>query len=159
MNIESIDDLWKQTTQDLNNKIDEDYFWKQMLQDLNNTTDDEWSQFIKDYENKRKCKPMNKNTNLCEQILQLIEDLDKPSFLRFDDVTIVSQFGEYDCYGDKCSDMFSQIYVDEDLKCFIDKSIYYGVHYEVYDRELNTQWFLQHIIKLLKLRLERNKHE
>lgn len=133
-----------------------DDFWKQMLDDLNNTTDEEWSQFIEEYE--RENQPMLENTKLCEQILQLIEDLDEPSFLRFDDVTIVSQFGEYDCYGDKCSDMFVQIYVDEDLQCFIDKPTYYGVHYKC-NKELNTQWFLQHVIKLLKLRLERDKHE
>lgn len=134
-----------------------DDFWEQMLYELENTTDEEWSQFIEEYE--RENQPMLENTKLCEQILQLIEDLDEPSFLRFDDVTIVSQFGEYDCYGDKCSDMFVQIYVDEDLQCFIDKPTYYGVHYEVCNRELNTQWFLQHVIKLLELRLERDKHE
>lgn len=39
--IKPMDDLWKQTTQDLNNKMDEEYFWKQMLQDLDNTTDEE----------------------------------------------------------------------------------------------------------------------
>lgn len=102
---------------------------------------------------------MEDTKDLCNQIFQLIEDLYEPSFLRFDDVTIVSQFGEYDCYGDKCSDMFVKIYVDEDLKCFIDKVTYDSVYYEVCDKELNTKWFLQHVIKLLKLRLERNKHE
>lgn len=128
-----------------------------MLDALDNTTDEEWDRFFEEYE--KECKPMEENKNLCEQILQLIEDLNEPSLLRFDDVTIVSTFGEYDCYGDKCSDMFVQIYVDEDLKCFIDKTTYHGVYYEVCDRELNTQWFLQHIVKLLRLRLERDKHE
>lgn len=47
----------------------------------------------------------------------------------------------------------------QDLQCFTDKPTYYGVHYEVCNRELNIQWFLQHVIKLLKLRLERDKHE
>lgn len=56
MSIKLMDDFWKQTTQDLNNKMDEDYFWEQMLQDLDNTTDKEWSQFIEDYEKESEVK-------------------------------------------------------------------------------------------------------
>lgn len=91
-----------------------DDFWKQMLQDLDNTTDEEWSQFIEDYE--RENRPMLKAIELCNQILELIENLGEPSFLRFDDISIVSSFGEYDCYGDKCSDMFVRIYLKEWFK-------------------------------------------
>lgn len=134
-----------------------DDFWEQMFDELENTTSEEWMQLIEDYE--RENRPMLEAIELCNRILELIEDLGEPSFLRFDDVTIVSTFGEYDCYGDKCSDMFVQIYVDKDLKCFIDKTTYDGIYYHIEDRKLNTQWFLQHVIKLLKLRLERNKHE
>lgn len=134
-----------------------DNFWKQMLEELNNTTEEEWSQFIKEYE--KECKPMENVVELCGQILELIENLGEPSFLRFDDVTIVNEFGSYDCYGDKCSDMFVKIYTEEKLDLFIDKTTYYGVEYEVTNREIDKISFLQHIIELLKLRLERNKHE
>ena len=96
---------------------------------------------------------------LCNQILELIEDLNEPRLLRFDDVTIVNEFGSYDCYGDKCSDMFVKIYTEEKLDLFIDKTTYYGVEYEVTNREIDKISFLQHIVELLKLRLERNKHE
>ena len=91
--------------------------------------------------------------------MQLIEDLDEPSLLRFDDITIVNTFGEYDCYGDKCSDMFVRIYKEEKLVLFIDKTTYDGVVYEVINREIDKILFLQHIVELLQLRLERNKHE
>lgn len=96
---------------------------------------------------------------LCNQILELIEDLGEPSLLRFDDITIVSSLGSYDCYGDKCSDMFVKIYTEEKLDLFIDKTTYYGVTYEVINREIDKILFLQHIVELLQLRLERNKHE
>ena len=134
-----------------------DDFWKQMLEELNNTTSEEWMQFVEDYE--RENLPMLKAIELCNQILELIEDLNKPSFLRFDDVSIVSSFGSYDCYGDKCSDMFVKIYTEEKLDLFIDKTTYYGVEYEVINREIDKISFLQHIVELLKLRLERNKRE
>lgn len=134
-----------------------DDFWKQMLQDLDNTTDEEWSQFIEDYE--RENRPMLKAIELCNQILELIENLGEPSFLRFDDIFIVSSFGEYDCYGDKCSDMFVRIYEEEKLVLFIDKTTYDGVVYELIDRDVDKIFFLQHIVELLQLRLERDKHE
>lgn len=134
-----------------------DDFWKQILDELNNTTEEEWSQFIEEYEKENR--PMLEAIELCNQILELIEDLGEPSFLRFDDITIVNTFGEYDCYGDKCSDMFVRIYQEEKLVLFIDKTTYYGVEYEVINREIDKISFLQHIVELLKLRLERNKHE
>lgn len=134
-----------------------DNFWKQMLEELEKTTDEEWTQLIEDYE--RENRPMFIAIELCNQILELIENLGEPSFLRFDDITIVSSFGEYDCYGDKCSDMFVKIYTEEKLDLFIDKTTYYGVEYEVTNREIDKISFLQHIVELLKLRLERNKHE
>lgn len=134
-----------------------DDFWKQMLDELNNTTSEEWMQFVEDYE--RENRPMFIATELCNQILELIEDLGEPSFLRFDDITIVNEFDSYDCYGDKCSDMYTKIYQEEKFVLFIDKTTYYGVEYEVSNREINKISFLQHIIELLKLRLERNKHE
>lgn len=134
-----------------------DDFWEQMLEELENTTSEEWMQLIEDYE--RENRPMLEAIELCNQILELIEDLGEPSLLRFDDITIVSSFGEYDCYGDKCSDMFIKIYTEEKLDLFIDKATYYGVSYEVTNREIDKISFLQHIVELLKLRLERNKHE
>lgn len=76
-----------------------DGFWKQMFAELENTTDEQWMQFVEDYE--RRNRPMFAAIELCNTILQLIEDLGEPSFLRFDDITIVNTFGEYDCYGDK----------------------------------------------------------
>ena len=134
-----------------------DDFWKQLLDELDKTTDEEWSRFIEEYE--KECKPMEDTKDLCNQILELIENLGEPSFLRFDDITIVNEFGSYDCYGDKCSDMFVKIYTEEKLDLFIDKTTYYGVEYEVTNREIDKISFLQHIVELLKLRLERNKHE
>lgn len=134
-----------------------DDFWKQMFDELENTTSEEWMQLIEDYE--RENRPMLEAIELCNKILELIEDLGEPSLLRFDDITIVNEFGEYDCYGDKCSDMFVKIYTEEKLDLFIDKTTYYGVSYEVTNREIDKISFLQHIVKLLKLRLERNKHE
>ena len=134
-----------------------DDFWKQMFDELNNTTSEEWMQLIEDYE--RENRPMLEVIELCNQILELIEDLNEPRLLRFDDITIVSSFGEYDCYGDKCSDMFVKIYTEEKLDLFIDKTTYYGVQYEITNREIDKISFLQHIFELLKLRLERNKHE
>lgn len=134
-----------------------DDFWEQMFDALDNTTDEEWSQFIEDYE--RENRPMLEAIELCNQILELIENLGEPSFLRFDDISIVSSFGEYDCYGDKCSDMFVRIYQEEKLVLFIDKTTYYGVEYELIDRDVDKIFFLQHIVELLKLRLERDKHE
>lgn len=128
-----------------------------MFDELENTTSEKWMQLIEDYE--RENRPMLKAIDLCNQILQLIEDLDEPSLLRFDDITIVNTFGEYDCYGDKCSDMFVRIYKEEKLVLFIDKTTYDGVVYEVINREIDKILFLQHIVELLQLRLERNKHE
>ena len=128
-----------------------------MLYELENTTNEEWMQLIEDYE--RENRPMLEAIGLCNQILELIEDLNEPRLLRFDDITIVSSFGEYDCYGDKCSDMFVKIYTEEKLDLFIDKTTYYGVQYEITNREIDKISFLQHIVELLKLRLERNKHE
>lgn len=134
-----------------------DDFWKQMFDELNNTTSEEWMQLIEYYE--RENRPMLEAIELCNQILELIENLGEPSFLRFDDISIVNEFGSYDCYGDKCSDMFVKIYTQEKLDLFIDKTTYYGVEYEVTNREIDKISFLQHIVELLKLRLERNKHE
>ena len=134
-----------------------DDFWKQMLEELEKTTDEEWTQLIEDYE--RENRPMLEASELCNQILELIENLGEPSFLRFDGITIVNEFGSYDCYGDKCYDMFVKIYTEEKLDLFIDKTTYYGVEYEVTNREIDKISFLQHIVELLKLRLERNKHE
>lgn len=134
-----------------------DDFWKQMLEELEKTTDEEWMQLIEDYE--RENRPMLEASELCNQILELIENLGEPYFLRFDDISIVNDFGEYDCYGDKCSDMYVRIYREETLVLFIDKTTYYGVEYEVTNREIDKISFLQHIVELLKLRLERNKHE
>ena len=85
-----------------------DDFWKQMFDELENTTNEQWMQFVEDYE--RENRPMSAAIELCNTILKLIEDLGKPSFLRFDDISIVNDFGEYDCYGDKCSDMYVRIY-------------------------------------------------
>ena len=134
-----------------------DDFWKQMFDELNNTTSEEWMQLIEDYE--RENRPMLIAIELCNQILELIENLGEPRLLRFDDITIVNEFGSYDYYGDKCSDMFVRIYTEEKLDLFIDKTTYYGVEYEVTNREIDKISFLQHIVELLKLRLERNKHE
>lgn len=134
-----------------------DDFWKQMLEELEKTTDEEWTQLIEDYEMENR--PMFIAIELCNQILELIEDLGEPYFLRFDDISIVNDFGEYDCYGDKCSDMYVRIYREETLVLFIDKTTYDGVVYEVTNREIDKISFLQHIVELLKLRLERNKHE
>lgn len=134
-----------------------DDFWEQMLDELENTTSEEWMQLIEDYE--RENRPMLEAIELCNRILELIEDLGEPHFLRFDDISMVNDFGEYDCYGDKCSDMFVRIYQEEKLVLFIDKTTYYGVTYELIDRDVDKIFFLQHIVKLLKLRLERNKHE
>lgn len=133
-----------------------DDFWKQMLEELDNTTSEEWMQLIEDYE--RENRPMLIAIELCNQILELIENLGEPSFLRFDDISIVNEFGEYDCYGDKCSDMYIRVYRDEKLVLFIDKTTYDGVVYNC-DRTVDKIPFLQHIVELLKLRLERNKHE
>lgn len=134
-----------------------DDFWKQMLDELEKTTSEEWMQLIENYE--RENRPMLEAIELCNQILKLIENLGEPSLLRFDDITIVNEFGEYDCYGDKCSDMFVRIYKEEKLVLFIDKTTYDGVVYELIDRDVDKIFFLQHIVELLKLRLERNKHE
>ena len=133
-----------------------DDFWKQMLDELNNTTSEEWMQFIEDYE--RENRPMFIAIELCNQILELIESLGELSFLRFDDISIVNEFGEYDCYGDKCSDMYIRVYREEKLVLFIDKTTYDGTVYEC-DRTVDKIPFLQHIVELLKLRLECNKHE
>ena len=96
---------------------------------------------------------------LCNQILERIEDLNEPRLLRFDDITIVSSFGSYNCYGDKCSYMVVKIYTEEKLDLFIDKTTHYGLEYEVTNREIDKISFLQHIVELLQLRLECNKHE
>lgn len=134
-----------------------DDFWKQMFDELENTTSEEWMQFVEDYE--RENRPMLEATELCNTILELIEDLGEPRLLRFDEITIVNEFGSYDCYGDKCSDMFVCIYQEEKLVLFIDKATYDGVVYEFIDISVDKIFFLQHIVELLKLRLERNKHE
>lgn len=134
-----------------------DDFWEQMLYELENTTSEEWMQLIEDYE--RENRLMLEAIELCNQILELIEDLGEPSLLRFDDITIVNEFGSYDCYGDKCSDMYIKIYQGEKFVLFIDKTTYYGVQYEVANREIDKIPFLQYIVELLKLRLDRNKHE
>lgn len=143
----------------MNNKPIEpmDDFWKQMFDELENTTDEQWMQLIEDYE--RENQPMLKAIELCNQILELIEYLGEPRLLRFDDITIVNEFGSYDCYGDKCSDMFIRIFTEEKLVLFIDKTTYDGVIYELIDRDVDKIFFLQHIVELLKLKLERNKHE
>lgn len=134
-----------------------DDFWKQMLDELNNTTEEEWSQFIEEYE--KECKPMENVVELCCQIIDLLKDLNEPRFLRFDDVTIVTSYRMFDCYNDKYFKVFTKVYKDETLQLFIDKTTYYGVEYEVTNREIDKISFLQHIVELLKLRLERNKHE
>lgn len=133
-----------------------DDFWKQMFDELKNTTSEEWMQLVEDYE--RENRPMLEAIELCNQILELIEDLGEPSFLRFDDISIVNTFGEYDCYGDKCSDILTRIYREEKLVLFIDKTTYDGVVYDC-DRTVDKIPFLQHIIELLKLRKQRNKNE
>lgn len=133
-----------------------DDFWKQMFDELKNTTSEEWMQLVEDYE--MESRPTLEAIELCNAILELIEDLGEPSFLRFDDISIVNTFGEYDCYGDKCSDIFTRIYREEKLVLFIDKTTYDGVVYDC-DRTVDKIPFLQHIIELLKLRLERNTHE
>lgn len=107
----------------------------------------------------KKNRPMLNDIELCNKILELIEDLREPRLLRFDEITIVNEFGEYDCYGDKCSYMFICIYIEEKLVLFIDKTTYDGIVYEFIDRDVNKTFFLQHIVKLLKLKLERGKHE
>lgn len=134
-----------------------DDFWKQMFDELENTTNEQWMQLIEDYE--RRNRPMLEVIELCNQILELINTLNEPQLLRFDEITIVNTFGEYDCYGDKCSDMFVRIYQEEKLILFIDKTTYDGTVYELIDRDVDKIFFLQHIVELLKLRLERNKHE
>lgn len=134
-----------------------DDFWKQMFDELNNTTSEEWMQLIEDYE--RENRPMLEAIELCNQILELIEDLNEPRLLRFDDITIVSSLGSYNFYGDKCSYMVVKIYTEEKLDLFIDKTTHYGLEYEITNREIDIISFLQHIVELLKLRLERNKHE
>ena len=134
-----------------------DDFWKQMFYELEHTTNEEWMQLIEDYY--RENQPMLDAIELCNRILQLIDDLRKPRLLCFDDITIVNEFGSYDCYGDKCSDMFVRIFIEEKLVLFIDKTTYDGVIYELIDRDVDKIFFLQHIVELLKLRLERNKHE
>ena len=143
----------------MNNKPIEpmDDFWKQMFDELENTTDEQWMQLIEDYE--RRNRPMLDAIELCNEILELINALGEPRLLRFDDITIVNTFGEYDCYGDKCSDMFIRIFIEEKLVLFIDKTTYDGTVYEFIDRDVDKIFFLQHIVELLKLRLERNKHE
>lgn len=143
----------------MNNKPIEpmDDFWKQMFYELKHTTNEEWMHLIEHYE--RENQPMSEAIELCNQILELIEDLNEPRLLRFDEITIVNEFGSYDCYGDKYSDMFIRIFVEEKLVLFIDKTTYDGVVYELIDRDVDKIFFLQHIVELLKLRLERNKHE
>ena len=143
----------------MNNKPIEpmDDFWKQMFYELEHTTNEEWMQLIEDYE--RENQTMLKAIELCNQILELIEYLGEPRLLRFDEITIVNEFGSYDCYGDKCSDMFVRIFIEEKLVLFIDKTTYDGTVYEFIDRDVDKIFFLQHIVELLKLRLERNKHE
>ena len=89
-----------------------DDFWKQMLDELENTTNEEWMQLIEDYE--RENRPMLEAIELCNQISELIEDLNEPRLLRFDDITIVSSLGSYDCYGDKCSYMVVKIYTEDE---------------------------------------------
>ena len=91
-----------------------DDFWEQMLYELENTTNEEWMQLIEDYE--RENRPMLEAIELCNQILELIEDLNEPRLLRFDDITIVSSFGSYNCYGDKCYSMVVKIYTEEKIR-------------------------------------------
>ena len=128
-----------------------DDFWKQMFDELNNTTSEEWMQLVEDYE--RENRPMLEAIELCNQILELIEDLNEPRLLRFDDITIVSSLGSYNFYGDKCSYMVVKIYTEEKLDLFIDKTTHYGLEYEITNREIDIISFLQHIVELLKLRL------
>lgn len=130
-----------------------DDFWEQMFDELENTTNEEWMQLIEDYE--RRNRPMFAAIELCNTILELIEDLGEPWLLRFDEITIVNEFGSYDCYGDKCSDVFICIYQEEKLVLLIDKTTYDGVVYEFLDRDVDKIFFLQHIVELLKLRLDK----
>lgn len=99
----------------MNKQMDD--FWKQMFDELENTTSEEWMQLVEDYE--RENRPMLKAIELCNTILELIESLGEPSFLRFDDISLVNEFGEFDCYGDKCSDMYIRVYREEKLVLFI----------------------------------------
>lgn len=102
---------------------------------------------------------MEDTKDLCNQILELIDKLNSPELLRFDDISIVIQYCLLDEYGDVCSFIYITVYQEEtDILC-IDSNSNYGVQCEVLERGVNTQWFLQHVIKLLKLRLERDKHE
>lgn len=55
--------------------------------------------------------------------------------------------------------MVVKIYTEEKLDLFIDKTTHHGLEYEITNREIDIISFLQHIVELLKLRLERNKHE
>ena len=56
-----------------------------MFDELENTTSEEWMQLVEDYE--RENRPMLEATELCNTILELIESLGEPSFLRFDDIS------------------------------------------------------------------------
>lgn len=76
---------------------------------------------IKPMDDYRDNRPMLEAIELCNQILELIEDLNEPRLLRFDDITIVSSFGSYNCYGDECYSMVVKIYTEEKLDLFIDK--------------------------------------
>lgn len=74
-------------------------------------------------------------------------------------LSIVTSYRMFTCYNDKYFKVFTKVYKDETLQLFIDKTTYYGVEYEVTNREIDKISFLQHIVELLNLRLERNKHE
>lgn len=134
-----------------------DDFWKQLLEDLENTTDEEWSQFIEDYE--RECKPMNDTLELCNEILRLIESMDNPYFIRLDKLSIIVEYDTLDTYGDLLSKVFISIYEEEELVYGIDLPAYGDVYAISYTKSIEKIPFLQHVVELLKLRLERDKHE
>ena len=129
-----------------------DDFWKQILQDLNNTTDEEWSQFIEEYE--KEIKPMQDTLELCNKILNLIESLDNPYFLRFDELSIIIEYDTMDTYGDVLSKVFISIYEEEELVCGIDSPAYGDTRFILYVKIIEKQPFLRHIIELLEARVQ-----
>lgn len=129
-----------------------DDFWKQMFAELENTTDEEWSRFIKEYE--QEMKPMIEISDLCDKVLDLVETINHEQLIRLCDISLVIEKDIMDTYGDVLSTTLINIYKGEKLLCSIDFPAYGDTYLILYDKTIEKQSFLQHIIKLLETRVQ-----
>lgn len=129
-----------------------DDFWKQMFDELENTTSEQWIKFIEEFEKERK--PMIEITDLSNKVLYLVDAIDHEQLIRLCDISLVIEKDLMDTYGDLLSVTLVNIYKGEQLLGCIDLPAYGDTRFILYVKAIEKQPFLRHIIELLETRVQ-----